>query len=267
MEPHERQQIILERLERVGHVRISELTDEMSVSKMTIRRDLEVLEREGLHTRMHGGATSAAPRGYEPPYALRARVELEAKQAIDRSAAALVGEGDSVIVDGGTTGLEIARALRGHAKLTVCTTSLRIAAELADDARIRLMIVGGTIRPGERSLSGELAESAFSNLRFDALFLTASGVSIADGITEWNLDDARVKRAAVASARRVVVAADATKLGQTAFAKVCDIDQVDVLVTDERIPLELERVLSDRDIHVVAAPIDTLQAGGPRRAA
>jgi len=265
MEPHERQQMILERLERVGHVRVSELTDEVSVSKMTIRRDLEVLEREGLLTRMHGGATRAAPRGYEPPYALRARVELDAKQSIAQSAAALVGEGESVIVDGGTTGLEIARALHDHSKLTVCTTSLRVAAELADNARIRLMIIGGTIRPGERSLSGELAESAFSNLRFDALFLTASGISIADGITEWNLDDARVKRAALASARRVIVVADATKLEQTAFAKVCDIDRIDVLVTDTRISHDLEQLLAERDVHVVATPL--AEFGGPRRTA
>ena len=235
------------------------------MSKMTIRRDLELLEREGLLRRMHGGATTAAPRGYEPPYALRRGVELDAKQAIARSAAALVGEGDSVIVDGGTTGLEIARALRDHVKLTVCTTSLRIAAELADEARIRLMIVGGTIRPGERSLSGELAESAFANLRFDALLLTASGVSVADGVTEWNPDDARVKRAALASARRVIVVADATKLGHTAFAKVCDIDRVDVLVTDERIPDDLERTFTDLDVHVVAAELDAPGAGGPRR--
>jgi DeoR/GlpR family transcriptional regulator of sugar metabolism len=265
MEPHERQQIILERLGRVGHVRVSELIDEVSVSKMTIRRDLELLEREGLLKRMHGGATSVSPRGYEPPYALRSRVELDAKLAVARAAAALVGEGDSVIVDGGTTGLEIARALRGHGNLTVCTTSLRIAAELADDARIRLMIVGGTIRPGERSLSGELAESAFANLRFDAMFLTASGVSIADGVTEWNLDDARVKRAAIASAARIIVAADATKLDQTAFAKVCGIDRVDVLVTDERIPSELEGSLAERDVHVIAAPVDAPSSDGARR--
>jgi DeoR/GlpR family transcriptional regulator of sugar metabolism len=255
MEPHERQQIILERLERHGQVRVAELTREVAASEMTIRRDLEALERDGLLTRVHGGATIVGSRSFEPPYALRARVELEAKHAIAEAAVELVREGDTVIVDGGTTGLAIARALRGRRNLTVCTTSFRVAVELLDAPEIRLMIAGGTIRPGERSITGELAEAAFANLRFDVLFLTASGVSIADGVTEWNLDDARVKRAAAASARRCIVVADATKLSHTAFAKVCDIDAVDVLVTDARTPQQFAKALAERDVHVILAPV------------
>jgi DeoR/GlpR family transcriptional regulator of sugar metabolism len=261
-----RQQLIIERLEKKGQIRISELTDQIGVSEMTIRRDLESLERDGLLKRVHGGATRAISRSYEPMYSVRARLELEAKEALGRTAAEIVRDGDTCVVDGGTTGLAIARALHGRQNLTVCTTSLRVAQELADEPGIRLMIIGGIVRQGEHSIVGDLADCAFENLRFDVLFLTASGVHLEEGITEWNLDDARVKRSAIRSARRCVLTADATKIGKVAFSRVCGFDAIHAFVTDRRMPAEVGQKLAqwDIDVSIASAPreIGLAEGGG-----
>jgi DeoR/GlpR family transcriptional regulator of sugar metabolism len=221
----------LELLQERGEVTVGELSEGAEVSEMTIRRDLEALERAGALRRVHGGAISAVSRSYEPPFALRAGREPEAKQRIGRLAATLLSQGDTATIDVGSTALELARALRDAERLTVLTPSLRVANELADNAQIRLIVTGGAARPGELSLVGDVAERTFEDLHADVVFLGVGGVDKI-GLTEFNLDDTRVKRAALRSARRCVVLADATKLGRVAFARVCPLERVDVLVTD-----------------------------------
>ena len=229
---HRRHDLILEQLELNGHVFVSGLSKQFGVSEMTIRRDLELLEQRGTLDRVHGGAVSARSMSYEPPFPGRAMRNLEAKQRIAQKAASLIKDGETVILDAGTTTLEIARALHGRRKLRVLALSLHIAEVLADDTNIALMTCGGTIRPVERSFTGALAEQIFSNFSFDTLFLTLGGIDLKAGVTEYNLDDASVKRAAFASARRCIAVADSTKLSKTAFARVCDCQQLDALITD-----------------------------------
>lgn len=232
MNARDRRGLVLEALERHGEVSVAELSRGAAVSEMTIRRDLESLEREGVLRRVHGGATSAVSRGYEPPYAFRADRNDDAKARIGALAATLVSEGETLVVDVGTTTLQLARALREASALTVLTPSLRAAAELTANAGIRTIVTGGIARHGELSLVGDLAERAFAELHCDTAFLGAGGVSPEAGVTEFNLEDTRVKRAALASARRCVVLADASKLAKVALASVCPLERVDVLVTD-----------------------------------
>ncbi len=231
---------------------VAELSRTAQVSDMTIRRDLEALERTGALRRVHGGAITAVSRSYEPPFALRAGRETEAKQRIGRLAASLLSEGDSAIVDVGSTTLELARALRDAERMTILTPSLRVADELADNAEIRLIVTGGTARPGELSLIGDLAERTFDDLRADVVFLGVGGVDTV-GLTEFNLDDARVKRAALRSARRCVALADATKLGRVAFARVCPLERVDMLVTDSSADHAALQPIRDAGVEVLIA--------------
>ena len=170
-----RQTQVVELLRRSERLQISELSAELGVSAMTIRRDLEALAREGLLRRVRGGAVSAISASYEPPFAARVRDHAEAKAAIGAAAAALLHDGETCIVDGGSTGVAIAEGLRGHENVTVCTPSLRVAAVLVDEPGIRLILTGGIVRAGERSLVGQLAEHAFGELRFDIMFLTGLG--------------------------------------------------------------------------------------------
>lgn len=248
-----RHELALQILTEHGEVSVTELSRRAGVSDMTIRRDLEALERQGLVRRVHGGATRALSRGYEPPFALRSSRRADAKARIGRCAASLVQEGEALIVDVGTTPLELARALSGRAGLTVLTPSLRVADVLANHSEMRVIITGGIARPGELSLVGDLAERAFADLHCDTVYLGAGGVDPAVGVTEFNLDDARVKRAAVTSARRCVVLADAAKLGYVAVAAVCPLERVDVLVTDREAPEELLSRFRERDVEVMLA--------------
>jgi len=232
MDSQMRRETVLEILQERGEVTVAELSERATVSPMTIRRDLEALEHEGALRRVHGGAISLASRGYAPPYSVRAQRNAEAKEAIGRAAAAMIAEQETVILDVGTTTLEVARALHRRRNLTVLTPSLPIANVLSKERGIRLMLTGGTVTGGELSLIGDLAEEAFSRLRFATLVMGIGGIEVDAGCTEFSLDDARVKRAALASVRRCIVVADSSKLSVVTFAQVCPIERVDVLVTD-----------------------------------
>ncbi len=234
MQYEERQGLILERLASQGSVRVADLRDLCDVSDMTIRRDLETLDQQGLLKRTHGGAVAAVSGSYEPPFASRVLSAQAAKERIGAFAASRIHDGDTVILDVGSTSLTVAHALRQRSQLTVLTPSLRIATELADSPGIRLMMTGGAIRPGELSLVGPLAEASFENLIFDHFVMGVGGIHPTAGVTEYNLDDARVKRKALDSAQLRIVVADRSKIGNVAFARVCPLSEIDVVVTEDR---------------------------------
>ncbi|MER3452283.1 MAG: decarboxylase, partial [Acidimicrobiia bacterium] len=228
MNVRERRALILELIESEGEVTVRDLSRRAGVSEMTVRRDLEVLAGRGVLVRLHGRAVAPVLRSYEPPFDVRAGTATQAKVRIGVMTAGLIQDGETVILDSGTTTLEVARALRGRRNITVLTTSLRIANILDQEPGIRLMLSGGIIRPGELSLTGDLTVGALDGLRFDTAIIGVGGIDPAAGVTEYNPDDARVKRAEVAASRRVIVAADAAKLGRVAFARVCALEEVDV---------------------------------------
>ena len=235
MSPTEdRYQAILRVVAARDRVSIAELSRQLKVSEMTIRRDLAALDAEGALRRVRGGAVPAASGSYEPPFAARAKLNPAAKRDIAVATARLVSDGETVILDGGTTGAAIARELLGR-DITVCTPSLRVADVLSGSATVRVMLPGGMVRPEERTLVGPAALRIFEDHRFDVYLMTVSGIHISNGMTEWNLDDAAVKRAALAAASRCIVTCDATKFGKTAFGRICPVGQADVIVTDAAI--------------------------------
>jgi len=227
-----RQTQVLQLLEIEERVSVSDLARQFNVSDMTIRRDLESLEQSGAINRVHGGAVRAQSRSFEPPFSARVVRRTDAKQRIAVAAAALLSKGETVILDAGTTTLEIAKALRGHQELRVLAMSLHIANVLVDQPQITLMTCGGVVRLGELSLTGSLAERAFVDFSFDTFFLSAGGIDIDMGVTEYNPEDAAVKRAAFANARRRIAVVDGSKIGATAFARVCAVEGLDMIITD-----------------------------------
>lgn len=202
------------------------------VSEMTVRRDLEQLENQGLCERVHGGAVPAVSRSYEPPFGVRAEQRVDAKARIGKAVAAMLADHETVLLDIGTTTLEVARALKSHRGLTVVTHSLRIASELAEERGLRVICLGGIVRPGEQSLVGRSTEEAMQQFYVDVCVLGVGGLDADAGLTEFNLDDAAIKRVAIERGRRVIVATDAAKLGAVAFAAIAPVDVVDTVVTD-----------------------------------
>jgi Transcriptional regulators of sugar metabolism len=230
MNADERRQHILEAVALDGRASIAALAQTLDVSEMTIRRDLADLEAAGAIARVHGGAVIPSGSSHEPPFAARVRINAAAKAAIASEVSSLIEDNSTVFLDGGSTGLAIAQALVTRS-MTVCTPSLRVADALKAAGRVRLMMPGGVMRPREHSFTGSQAIAMIGNHRFDWYVMTVSGLDLEVGCTEWNLDDAAVKQAALASARKSIVAADSSKIGAIAFARVCPIERVDAVVT------------------------------------
>jgi len=249
----QRRKRILELIEAKNSISVAELGQIFGVSEMTIRRDLRSLDREGFLKRVHGGAIADRGRSYEPPFLIRAPESAGEKEAIGRKAASLVKDGDSVALDVGSTTLQVAKALVGVQNLTIITSSLRIAAVLSSAPGIRLIVTGGIVREGEMSLVGHLAQRAYQDFRVDKAFIGVGGLDLANGLTEYNLEDALVKREIVNHAARVIVVADSSKLGRTCFASVAPLSRVHTLVTDSHGPAELMAKLVQKGVEVIQA--------------
>lgn len=226
-----RHSAILEALRNEGRLEVVSLGELLDVTEMTVRRDLDELAAEGLVRRVRGGATLPVGSGFEPPFAARVKTNVEVKRAIAARVASHISDGDTVLLDGGSTGLAVAEALVDRV-ITVCPLSLRIAAFLAASSSVRLLVPGGAVRPGEQSFVGPDTIDYLELHRFDHFVLTASAVSTDSGFMEWNPDDASVKRRGCAVSNEVIAAADSSKFGRTGFALIAPIKAAGRVVTD-----------------------------------
>jgi len=226
----ERRAVILDRLRTQGRVLAADLTAELDVSSDTIRRDLRELDDAGLLRRVHGGAL---PRhGDGAPFQSRAARAPAAKASIARRAAESVSDGQLVVLDGGTTTLEVARALRDDLRARVITTSPPIAIALADHPGLEVSVVGGTLRPNSLVTVGAAAVEAFRSIRADVVFLGVCGLHPEIGVTTSDLEERHVKAAMIEGAAEVVALADHDKLGTAMSVVVAPLSAVTRLVTD-----------------------------------
>jgi DeoR/GlpR family transcriptional regulator of sugar metabolism len=240
---------IVETLQRDGRVDVSHLAEAFGTSEVTVRRDLDHLAEAGVLRRVRGGAVSLMMRGEELPFAMRGVTASAAKDRIGSAVAGLVRDGEAVVLDSGTTGLAAARSLTGR-RLTVMPLSLRAAVVLGDSPSINLLLPGGTVRFGEQTLVGPLAEASLAGLRFDTAILTCCGSSPEIGVTAYDLQDAAVKRAAIMAATRTILIMDSSKFSRTAMAVVCPVTALDIIVTDTGAPATTVATLRDAGIEV-----------------
>jgi DeoR family transcriptional regulator, fructose operon transcriptional repressor len=199
-----------------GECSVEELIEILGVSGMTIRRDLQALAEQGKVIRTHGGAALAERISFEFDFLRRAKQQQAAKAAIGATAAALVEEGQSLLLDSGTTTLALSRQLRGH-RLTVITTSLPIASQLQYDPQITVLLLGGYLRAGSPDLAGALTESNLETLHADVAFIGADAIDARGAVYNQSPEVARMLTKMAAAANRVFVVADHTKLGRTAL--------------------------------------------------
>lgn len=219
-----------------GFLRVSDLSETFGVSEVTVRSDLAALDDGHAIRRVHGGAVPRGQRAREASFETSLEASALAKQSIGRRAAALVSSGQSVLLDVGTTALATAKALAERddlEDLVVITNGLNIALELeAQIPRFTVIVTGGALRPMQHSLVHPLARTVLEQVHADIAFIGCNGVDPVAGVTNVNLPEAEVKQLMVSSADRVVVLADASKLGQVSLGAVAGIDAVDVLVTN-----------------------------------
>jgi DeoR family transcriptional regulator of aga operon len=222
---------IIRQLSTNGSVGVGDLVDALGVSGATVRRDLTLLEQQRLLARTHGGAVAHGVL-YELPLRYRSTDHQEQKARIANAAAARVADGAAIGMTGGTTTTEVARALSERRRLTVVTNSLSIASELAVRPNLKLVVTGGVARPESYELVGPLAESALAALNLDLVLVGVDGISVDEGFTTHHEVEAHTNHALIERARRVIVVADSSKLGQVAFARICGLDEVDELISD-----------------------------------
>jgi DeoR family transcriptional regulator, aga operon transcriptional repressor len=243
---------ILERLSADGSVSVADIATELDVSAATVRRDLRLLEDQRLLGRTHGGAV---PQGvlYELPLRYKSGRQTEQKLRIAREAANRVLDGWAIGLTGGTTTTEVARVLVERERLTVVTNALNIASELAVRPNLKLVVTGGVARPESYELVGPIAEASLEGLNLDMVFLAVDGISPTAGLTTHHEIEAGTNRALLERARHVTVVADSSKIGKVAFARICQLSQVDELITDDG--ADAEALVALRDAGVIVTTV------------
>jgi DeoR/GlpR family transcriptional regulator of sugar metabolism len=247
----ERRDRILDHLRTSGSAMVGDLAADLVMSEMTIRRDLKALESEGLVRRIHGGALLIPSRAYEPTFREKARQFIDEKRRIGAAAAALVESGDTIILGPGTTTIEVARHLTGLRNLTVVTSAVNIAAELALNPDIDVVVTGGHMRGTTYALVGSLAEETLRGLHVNKLFLGGNGLTVGHGLTTPDLSVATTDRALLRAAERVIITVDHSKIGRTALCQTAPTENINVLVTDRGISGEHRRAFERAGIEVL----------------
>ncbi len=253
MYAQERQQAILERARATGRVDVTALAEAFDVTPETIRRDLTVLERQRLVRRTHGGALPIERTGFEPEVSARETLLVAEKERIAKAALAELPEEGAIILDAGTTTIRLAELIPLERELTVVTNSLPIAMTLADRRAITLHVTGGRVRGRTLAAVDDWATRALSGLFVDVAFLGTNGLSTSRGLTTPDREEAAVKQAMIAAARRTVVLADHTKFDSDAFARFGELADVDLIVTDSGLDAETAADVESAGPRVVRA--------------
>jgi DeoR/GlpR family transcriptional regulator of sugar metabolism len=249
----ERQEHIARFVEEHGRARVTDLAAQFGVSGVTIRKDLVVLEAAHRLVRTHGGALAVDRSRPELSWEIRERLQTDQKLWIGAAGAALVHDGESIVLDASTTALSVARHLKGRggwSQLTVVTNGLRIASELAGHPGITVLMLGGRVRWEAMSLVGQLGDGLFSRINVQKAFLGAAGFTVESGLADATDEEAQIKRSMVAAAREVIAIVDHTKWERAAFATFCPTDKISVVLTDEAAPDAMVRALAGRGVQV-----------------
>lgn len=234
MLPVARQDAIVQLVNGAHTVSTDELVNQLGVSAETVRRDLALLEERGVIRRVHGGAASLLKRGSgeEPPFSERSVNNHLAKATLASVAAGLIEPGQTVVIDIGTTAVEVARAIPGSFRGTVVTPSLLVAAEVAGRPGVDVLVSGGRVRGGDLACSSAHAKSLFADVYADVAFVGSGGVDAVAGLTDYYPDEVDVRRTIIANSGRSYILADSSKLDRIAPHRVCNLGSVTGLITD-----------------------------------
>lgn len=228
----ERKLIILEYVQQHSRASVQELSQHLQVSESTIRRDLKELEDVKLLNRTHGGAISLQGVNFEPTYREKEDKFRREKEAIARKAVELIEEGDTILLDSGTTTFHLAQELKSFSRLTVVTNSLILAEELEGVPGIEVLVTGGSLRRETLALVGPIAEQALDRVRVDKAFIATNGVDLTEGLTTPNLIEAATKTKMIKAAKQVILLADHSKVGKVSFAKFAEVTEIQKCIID-----------------------------------
>ena len=249
----ERLETISHELEQAGYVSVAELSERLGVSSVTVRGDLDALERAGTLVRAHGGAVPVRSGEGVLSFSVRQRLHVAAKERIAAAAARLVSDGDSIVLDASTTSWHLARQLLGRRDVTVLTTGLYVALELLHAPGVAVMIPGGRVWREAASLLGPWNDEILEQGHLHTAFIGGRGLTLEQGLTDANPDEVALKRKLASLVAQVNVLVDGSKLGKVAFAPCLAIDEIQRVVTDDSAPAEIVAALRERGVEVLVA--------------
>lgn len=250
----ERQQKIYELLRKHKNLSIDKLSSILEISKMTVRRDLDRLTKKGIIQRVHGRAIISRTNEYEPPYMIRSLEMMQEKQMIGRLAASLIKDNAVIIVDIGSTLLELVRNIPENHNITVITNWIPVAVELSKKRGLfNLVLVGGKVFTDELSIIGGYPEEMLKDFNADIAFLGVGGISDKFGISDFNMDEVQVKKQMIKSSREVIVLADHSKFGRVTPIKIADIKIIDKIITDDGLKEEDKINIERFDTEIIIA--------------
>ncbi|WP_047982089.1 DeoR/GlpR family DNA-binding transcription regulator [Ornithinibacillus contaminans] len=244
MQPSERRKWVLDKIQAEGKVEIDSLSEALDVSPMTIRRDLDYLEEEGQVIRVHGGAVGTKPLITETPFLAKESRYAEQKKVIADKAVSLIHEGQTILLDSGTTTLELAKRLKSKQDLTIITNDIKIAAELVD-SKLKVIVTGGELQNDVGALFGPQTHNFLKQIHVDLFFLGAHAIDIEAGVTSPAFEKSLVKQLMIQAAETTWLIADSSKINERAFSKVCDLDDLTGFITDDNLSEKARNELSD----------------------
>ncbi|MFZ1290050.1 MAG: transcriptional repressor AgaR [Melioribacteraceae bacterium] len=227
---------IIDEIETNGIVKVTELSKKFSVSDVTIRNDLIQLEKKNILIRAHGGAMKFQRVGVDFELDIKSKKNLIEKEKIGRKAAGLIKDGDTIILDSGTTTLQIAKFVSNISDLTIITNSLNIAGQLVDFKNVKVIIPGGNLRRKSLSLNGPIAENSIKNFYCDKVFLGVDGIDTNYGISTPNPEEAYLNNIMIDISREVIVVTDSSKFSRKSFAFIAPLSKIHTIITDQNIP-------------------------------
>ncbi len=246
----DRRNMIIEYLEEFGSAKVEELSQKLNVTPMTIRRDLQYLEDNNIVSRTFGGAILKSGLTSEVPYKNKVISNMDEKKRIAKYAVSLVQNGQIVYLDSGTTNMEIAKQLKSKQNLTVVTNDIKIAGYLSFSSNFKILCTGGWVQNSTGTCLGSHTIEFLKGINVDIGFIGSSSVSYKSGLTTPTFEKADVKKQAIKSATKLVLVIDNSKFGKESFAKVCNLDEFDLVVTDAGLSEKTHELLKKENINV-----------------
>lgn len=254
----ERRATILQLISQKNRVSISELKEMFNVSEVSLRKDLNTMHNARLLTRTRGGAMKIpdTERGYDIPISTKRYENVREKEGIGKLAASLINDGETILLDSGTTTFEIARNLHRFKNLTIVTNAINIALELQKYERFMVILLGGHVRASSLSMVGPLAESNIKSFYCDKLFLGVDSFSVNAGISTPNLEEANLNQTMISMSKEIIAVFDYSKCQKRSFAHICDLEDLDAIVSDRRFPSRLKPVLKKAGVQLHIANLE-----------
>ncbi len=247
----QRHQFILNKLREKGHVNVVDLSNDLGVSTVTIRKDLKHLENRKLLFRTHGSATPNNPYINDRPVNEKEKIRVGQKQSIARYAAGLIQAEDNVILASGTSVIELARHIKAEDQLTVVTASLNSALILSGNPLIDIIQLGGMVRKSSSSVVGPFAENLVNTFSCSKLFLGVDGIDPEYGLTTTSALEATLNQQMIRASQRVIILADSTKFGRRGFSKICNLADTDMIITDSGVAQPFIKAIEESGVEII----------------